>query len=201
MDAPLLRQDRRLSVPTFRPPTRRFTNPPTRRSAASAGMSRRLGQPALGRLKVKFKARRARRASRLRVKRVRRLFEARRFAPSSGRGAPKPAQKRRDARVEETRRESYRVGQPYAKTQPKGAKPVPFSLGWAALQKDAATIPDKSLSGRFGPPLRWASAQPRRAGRIGLRAKPPRGSDPHACGSAPSCPAPVAPRIRASAGR
>lgn len=101
-----MRQDRRLSVPTFRPPTRRFTNPPTRRSAASAGMSRRLGQPALGRLKVKFKARRARRASRLRVKRVRRLFEARRFAPSSGRGAPKPAQKRRDARVEETRRET-----------------------------------------------------------------------------------------------
>lgn len=123
-DAPLLRQDRRLSVPPFRPPTRRFTDTPTRRPAAAAGISRRLDRPVLGGVKVKFKARRASRAAIAREKGSKTFWGAA-LRPILGPRRAKACACAAGCAEGRDKTGNNRVGRPRTKTRPKAPSRFP----------------------------------------------------------------------------
>lgn len=152
-------------------------------------------------MKIKFKARRAPRSTRLRMKWVRRLFEARRLAPSSGRGAPKPAHVRRDARREETKRETT-ASAGRAPRRGQGRQAGSLQLRMSGVAKGAATILDRKPSSPSSASASTASAKRRRAGALACAPNSREGiRSARLDRSAPSCPPPVAPRIRPSADR
>ncbi len=161
----------RSAVPPADPPFHRPTDPPVRRLSGDVAPFR----PAcIGEIEsqVQSPARAARDAIAREMGSG--LFVARRFAPSSGRCAPKPAHVRRDARREETRRETT-ASSGRAPRRGQGRQAGSLQLRISGVAKGRRNDPrSEAFFAVFG--FRFdgeREATPRR--RIGLRAKPPRG--------------------------